>query len=170
MSRLGDLSKGRREYLQIAWPVNAQLGRPEPIPCKLQVLNDEEFQEAISAAHERFRQLKIPVDGMNADDFEGEVSVQVLARACRDQDNPEKTTFALDADDLRRNASPWERGEVSKLWATFQERHNPLHELLPEERESIVDAIKKKDGARLRGFGVDSLVSFLLTSASPRSS
>lgn len=170
MTRLGDLAKGRREYLQIAWPANAQLGRPESIPCKLQALNDEEFQEAIAAAHERFRTLKIPADGMNADDFEGEVSVQVLARACRDNDNPEKTTFALDADDLRRNASPWERGEVSKLWATFQERRNPLHELLPEEKERIVDAVKKKDATSLRGFGVDSLVSFMITSASPRSS
>lgn len=169
MSRLGDLTKGRREYLQIAWPANAQLGRPESIPCKLQALTDEQFQEAIAAAHERFRFLKIPHDGMNADDFEGEVSVQVLARACRDNDKPETTTFALDADDLRRNASPWERGEVSKLWAKFQERHNPMHALLPEERASVLEALKKKDGMTLRGFGVDSLVTFLLTSDSPPS-
>jgi hypothetical protein len=169
VSRLGDLSKGRREYLQAAWPANAQLGRPASIPCKLQALSDEEFQEAIAAAHERFRQLKIPADGMNADDFEGEVSIQVLARACRDDDKPETTTFALDADDLRRSSSPWERGEVSKLWAAFQERRNPIYALLPEERARIAEALKKKDGASLRGFGVDSLVSFMITSESPPS-
>lgn len=169
MSVLSELTKGRREYLQASWPANAQLGRPEPIPLKLQALSDEEFQLAVAAAHERFRMLKIPHDGMSADDFEGEVSVQILARACRDNEKPDTVSFALDADDLRRNSSPWERGEIGEIWKKLQERRNPMHALLPEERERIVDAVKKKDAMSLRGFGVDTLVSFMLTTESPRS-
>lgn len=166
---LSDLVKGRREYLPIAWPANSQLGRPEPMPCKLQALSDADFQEAVAAAHERFRQLKIPHDGMSADDFEGEVSVQVLARALRDHAKPESLSFVTDADDLRRNTSPWERDEVGKLWSAFQERRNPLRALLPEEREQVTAALKKKDAMSLRAFGVDTLVSWLTTTVSPPS-
>jgi hypothetical protein len=170
MSRLSDLASGRREYLQTAWPANVQLGRPEPIPLKLQALSDEQFQEAIAAAHERLRTLKIPHEGISgADHLEGEVSLQILARACRDNDNPATTSFAIDADDLRRNSSPWEQSEIGDQWKAFQERRNPIFELRPEEKERIVDALKKKDATSLRGFGVDSLVSFMLTSGSPRS-
>jgi hypothetical protein len=168
-SRLDELSKGRREYLQTVWPANPQLGRPEGIPVKLQVLNEEQFQDALSAAHERFREKKIPPDGMNADDFEGELQLQLLARACRDNDKPETVCFAMDAADLRRNTTPWERAEVARDWALFQERRNPMHALLPEERAQVLDAVKKKDATSLRGFGVDSLVSYLLTSDSPQS-
>jgi len=168
-SRFDELSKGRREYLAAMWPANAQLGRPDPIPLKIQALSHDEFQAAIAAAHERYRALKTPTDGLGADDFEAEVSLQILAMACRDNDHPEKLAFAQDADDLRRNTTPWEQAEVGDVWKSFQERRNPLRALLPEERAAIASLVKKKQAMTLRACGLDSLVSFLLTLDSPPS-
>jgi hypothetical protein len=169
VSRLDDLSRGRRDYLAASWPSNPQLGRPDPIPVKLQALSDDDFQECVAAAHERFRKLKIPHDGMSADDFEAEVSIQLLARACRDPEQPDKVAFVQDADDLRRNTTSWERAEVGEIWKTYQERRNPTRALLPEERARIDALVKKKDPMILRAVGLDSLVSYMLTSGNPPS-
>lgn len=170
MSRFAELSKGRREYLQAFWPANPQLGRPDPIPLKLQVLTDEEFQEAIAAAHERLRLLKLDGRGeLAVEDVENEISIQLLARACRDDSQPATVAFCVDADDLRRHTTPWERGEVGAVWKDFQERRNPQRELTERERQEVEAAIKKKAAMTLRAFGPDTLVSFMLTSASPPS-
>lgn len=166
LSRLAELSKGRREYLQSYWPANAQLGRPNPIPMKLQVLSDDEMQQAIAAAHARLRDLKLDVGQYTADELESETCTQVLALACRDNDDPAKVSFAVDVDDLRRNSTPWERGEVIDAWRPWQERRNPLRVLLPEERQALDESVKKKDAVTLRACAVDMLVSYLLSSDS----
>ncbi len=169
MSRLAELSKGKREYLQAYWPANPQLGRPDPIPMKLQVLSDHEMQQAIAAAHARLAELKLVVGQYTVDELETETSVQVLALACRDNDQPEKVAFATDADDLRRNTTPWERGEVVDAWRPWQERRNPLRPLTAEERQAITVELEKKSAPTLRAFGADMLVSYLISSASPPS-
>lgn len=166
MSRLSELSKGRREYLQAYWPANPQLGRPDPIPMKLQVLSDDEMQRAIAAAHARLRDLKMEVGQYTADELETETSVQVLALACRDNDQPATVSFAQDADDLRQNSTPWERGEVVDAWRPWQERRNPTRALSADEEREIDAAIKKKAATTLRAFGADTLVSYMISSAS----
>jgi hypothetical protein len=170
LSRLSELSKGAREYLPAFWPANAQLGRPDPIPMKLAVLTDDDMQQAIAAAHARLREVKLEVNQYTVDELETETSIQVLARACRDNDQPEKVTFAVDAEDLRRNTTPWERAEVVDAWRPWQERRNPLRRLTADERQNLDALVKKKDATTLRACGLDLLVSYMLTSDSPPSS
>lgn len=168
MGRLSELSKGKREYLPAYWPANPQLGRPAPIPMKLQVLTDDDMQRAVLAAKVRLKELGLNIESQyNQDEVETEVSVQVLAICCRDNDQPEKVAFATDADDLRANTAPWERGEVVDAWRPWQERRNPLRQLSEKERAVIDEALKKKDAATLRACGADMLASFMTSSGSP---
>jgi hypothetical protein len=165
MTRLTDLTKGRREYLASQWPANPKLGRPEAMPLKIQALTDEDFQECVAAAYERFRSLKLETNAYTADDLESEISIQILARACRDPEQPDKVSFAVDADDLRRNSSPWERTEVGEIWKQWQDERNPTG-LSQPERDRIAALVKKKEVTTLKACGVDSLASYLLTMAS----
>lgn len=169
MSRFTELAKGTREYLPAFWPANAQLGRPEPIAMRLAVLTDDDFQLSIADAHARLRELKLEIGAYTADELETETSVQVLARACRDAADPDKVSFAVDAEDLRKHTAPWERAEVIDAWRPWQERRNPMRALTVEERQAVEENVKKKDGASLRACGLDLLVGFLLTSESPPS-
>ncbi len=170
MSRFADLSKGKREYLQAYWPANPQLGRPVTMPMKLQVLTDDELQYAIVTARKHLSERGLNVDSQySQDEVETETCVQLLAIACRDNDQPAIVAFVVDADDLRRNTTPWERGEVITAWRPYQERRAPLRSLTPAERAEIDAVLKKKDSAALRAFGGDMLASYMLFSDSPPS-
>lgn len=167
LSRFTELSKGKREYLQAYWPANPQLGRPDPIPMKLQVLTEDEVQTAVLEGKAYLAKRGLNIESQfNQDEVETEISVRVLAAACRDNDQPDKVSFSVDVDDLRRNTAPWERGEVVEAWKGWQERRNPLRALTAEERAHIDEAVKKKDAATLRACDVDSLVSFMISSDS----
>lgn len=167
MSRLAELSKGRREYLQAYWPANPQLGRPDPIPMKLQVLTEDEQQSALVEAKSYLKRLGVNIESQfSQDEVEGEIAVRVMALACRDNDQPATVSFAVDADDLRKNTAPWERGEVVEAWKVWQERRNPFRGLTADERAHLDEAIKKKDAVTLRACDADLLVSYMLSSDS----
>ncbi len=165
--RLSELSKGKREYLQAYWPANAQLGRKDPIPVKLQVLTDGEMQDAVIEGKKYLKSRGLDTESQfNQDEVETEISIRVLAIACRDNDQPETVSFVVDADDLRRSTTPWERGEVVEAWKPWQERRNPARALTAEERQAIEELVKKKDAATLRACDADMLVSYMLSSDS----
>lgn len=164
LSRLGELRRGKTVFQDMVWP-------GLDLPFKLQVLTDSEQQECLADAHRRFERLNIPIGPMTIDDFESEIVVQVLHRACRDPETPWDATFAASADDLRENVNARQRQAVFDCYVDLQERHNPRAGAISAELHAeILEAVKKKDRSRLREFGSDSLASFLLTSAAPLSS
>jgi len=184
VTRLSHLAQGKRALVSTSWPANPDMGRPEPLPIALQALSVAELLEAAAAAREVFGAAHLSHnDAAFADTFTAELAIQILARACRDARNP-GLTFAVDVEDIRRNTVHEECAQVFEQWKTLQARVNPgpyagvtsrelielgLPVLSQAEYDAVREAVKKKDGASLRAFGLDTLVSFTITSGSPPS-
>lgn len=139
------------------------------LPVTLRILSGGEVQECHAAAHARFRELKLPVDQFFLSTFEEELSVQILYRCVRSAADPSRP-FAESDNDIRYNTTVDERNEMIDTYDGLRTAKAPTPaEIGPEMCAAIDAAIKKKDAARLSSFGCSSLVSFLLTGASPQS-
>jgi hypothetical protein len=133
----------------------------------LRVLSCSEVQECQAAAYVRFRELGIPVDVISLALFEDEVLVQILYRACRDPEDPDRLAFCADAADLRDHTTVDERAALFALYRDFCAEQDPdPGELTAELIQEIDEHIKKKDESRLRSYGSPVLVTYLLTTAS----
>src|SRR5687768_2006172 len=90
VSLLGQLRAGKKATKVVTWP-NSEL------KVLLRPLSNTEAQECIAHAIRRFGELGIPHESQfYRVEFEDECCVQILARACRMPDAPEKP-FARDA-------------------------------------------------------------------------
>lgn len=160
LSRLAEIARGKRELRPATWP---GLG----IACRMRVLSCSEVQECQAAAFVRFQDIKLPIDVYSISLFEDEVITQLLHRACRDQDNPQEQTFAIDAQDLRENTNVDQRAAMFEIYKEFADSVDPSPlDMAPEEVRTILEAIKKKDRITLSSFGLRALVTYLLTTAS----
>lgn len=166
-TRLALLAQARRPHRSAVMPGLEQ-------KVELVVLTADECQEALAGAHRRFSKLGLDAAHlMNLEAFNDECANQCLARALRDPADLEKTIAegANDderADDLRRALSLEERAALYDLYEDFRKDVDPqLAELSPELATEILDLVKKKDATRLRGFASRTLVSFMLSTASP---
>lgn len=160
MSRLAKMRIGRRQFKTVGWPGSSDLG------CKLQVITCSETQECYAAAVARFKQLELPLNEYTAEQFADEIVTQLLTRACRDAENPDRP-FAIDADDLRDNTTVDERAAMMIRYRDFAREIDPdPTEMSAEDVRDILDAIKKKDKATLCIYGSPTLATFLLSMAS----
>lgn len=165
LSKLAALRKGD-PLTETVWPrPNAEL------PLKIRSLSDEEVVECYAAALKYFEDKGIDLQrfGMLVSGaFEDEVTTQILHVACRDHEDP-RSTFAEDISDLRTNTTPDERAVMADKYRDHRAIVDPsARDLTPEEAASIIDAIKKKDIRRLKGFESSVLRIFLLTMEDPR--
>lgn len=163
-SRLAKLRRGKLEYKRARWPRSDD-------ECLLRVLTCSEVQECQAHAFRRFKELDIPVVPATMSLFEDECLTQVLFRGCRDPNDPERLTYAIDVDDMRDNTTVDERAAMYTVFRDLCEEQDPDPETVsPELLRQIEEAVKKKDAALLRGFGSSALVSFMLSTDSPPSS
>lgn len=165
ISKLAALRKGD-PLTETTWPrPNAEL------PLKIRSLSDEEVVECYAAALKYFEEKGIDLQRFGilvTGAFEDEVTTQILHVACRDFDDA-RNPFAEDIGDLRANTTPDERAVMADKYRDHRGRVDPsARELTPEEVTSIIDAIKKKDIRRLKGFESSVLRIFLLTMEDPR--
>ena len=155
-TRLALMRRGKREVRDATWPGTH-------LPVKLVVLSCSEVQECHAEAIARFERLRIPLDVYSVQLFQDELLTQVLFRGCRDPEDIDQP-FAESADDLRDNTTVDERAAVYDVYRDFQASVDPAPgEMDQELLETILDLVKKKDGARLKAIGLSGLVSFLLT-------
>ncbi len=164
-SRVSRLARGTRYGRTVLWPGTDVEVHIRPLSCA-------QVQECYAGANERFRdQLdNLPSSGLFVDPFQDELSIQILARACRVPERPEELFFPT-PDDLRDNVTPQERDAMMGVYADVANGIDPeLHELEPAVLEAILEAIKKKDETRLSSFGAPTLVTFLLTMGNQPSS
>src|SRR5680860_149861 len=96
---LADLRKGQENFRECEFP-----GLPEMRMVIVPLFCDE-LQDSQASAEARFKDLKIEITLLTADDFNSELHLQILARALRDPDDPTRAKFMFaDAADLRRNS------------------------------------------------------------------
>ena len=153
------------------WP-----GTTKPI-C-LQVLSKDGVQLAQAAAVKRFRELELPLPGEDLtflEDFQEELCVQLLWRACRRAWSDEATgerrwdvryPACPSADELRRSTTVDQQLAMYAEYRDLENLHNPDPDTMPAELlEQLVEAVKKKHETRLRSFGSSTLARFLLSGA-----
>jgi len=173
-TRLDELTAGRRKFHAATFPVLE-------IPFKLMSLGKHHLQLAQGEAHKRWKALGLEVNTYTVDDFMDEQLYQSLHLACRSAEKPDSETFAVDADDFRRNVDLSMMEALLDMWRPIQAAENPgpyqgmnndelralgLPMLSADDQAEILEAAKKKDASRLRRFERDALISWLLTSGS----
>ncbi len=140
------------------------------IAIRMEVISDSDVQSSVAAAFRRFLSIGLPLpkdDITIAPDFENEVMLQVLWRACRDPRDRTRPA-AASADAMRDVTTVAQRVAAYRVYRDLENEVDPDAETLTEElRDAILDAIKKKDAARLRAYGSRTLSSFLLSGAVP---
>lgn len=163
-SKLAELWRGRAGFKDAVWP---ELG----VPFKLMVLSNEDTQLCTAAAIERFKKIGLDVNMVTSDEFEAEVTLQILFRACRDPQDPWEKTIAIDADDMRRNTSPEQRDAVLGEYALWRKERDPRKEEMPRELwEEIEGLVKKKAPSLAKSFGSFLRAIYKPTSADQRPS
>ncbi len=159
-SRLAKMMRGKNQGREVLWPGTDVHVYLRPLSCA-------EVLECYAAAHKVFAALELPPSGFLLDPYQDELATQILFRACRDPEKPEKP-LAIDADDLRDNTTPDERSAMMALYTDLLADVDPaLEELSPEIARDIADAVKKKAARTLRRFGSSMLASYLLTTGEP---
>lgn len=111
-SRLQQLRRERTRFRDATWP-------ELDIPLKLMVITTADVQRSIAGAYTHFREIGIPVDMVSLEDFQGEVALQILFRACRDAGDPWEKTLALDAEDLRESTTVQQRAKMLEAYEAW---------------------------------------------------
>lgn len=165
-TRLAMMMRGKRQ-LQ---PFTLRLPGSD-IDARVVVLTCTEIDEAhASAFHYLVDTLKLDPNALvNRQIFQDEVITQVLTRALRDPADID-LALAQDAQDARDNFTADERAMLYERYFDYQAQIDPNPALITPEIESLLeDAVKKKDGVRLKDFGSTMLSSYLLILDSRRS-
>ena len=156
LSKLAAMRAGKRHLKPGALP-----GETAP-SFVWRVLTRGEKQECTAAATKRFADIGVPPELRGYQDFEDETITQVLWRAMRDADKPERP-FATDARELRDLLTADELDVLWTQYADFEEEVNPDEITASPELLAEIDRIlKKKDETALISFGSRSLANYLL--------
>jgi hypothetical protein len=164
LSRLAQLRIGRREYRKVRWPgTDAWL--------LMRIVSASEAQECRAAAEHRLvNELSMTIGPHNYDVLEEECLTQLLFRACRDAEDPERLTFAVDVADFRDNVDIDQRASLFVQYRDFQVERDPDPVTMGPALIADIEAlIKKKDEPRLNDYGSRVLVSYMLTTGNPPS-
>jgi len=156
--KLARLLKGARQP-----PIPVTL--PGGVRVLMRSLSRADIQECLGGAIARFSSLGIPYDSpFLVDHLQDELLNQMLYRALRDPDDPERTA-AGDASELRDHLSPPEQAALYDQYdAAFGDVDPDASTLTAMQWDQIADAVKKKDVKSLRRCDWSELVSYLLTS------
>lgn len=163
--RLARMRQGKRVFRDAQWP-----GDPD-LKVKLAVLSCTEVQEChAQAVHRLQKELGLePGATINLPHLQDETLTQILARACRDAEDPSKP-LASDPSDLRDSSTVDERFAMYDAYVQFQNEIDPAPETMSVElRQEIEALVKKKDRAGLRSCGFNTLLSFMLSTDAPPS-
>ncbi len=110
----------------------------------LRVLTNAESQAAFFAAAEHFEKRGVEIGADTIEAFEDEHTVQQLALALRDPDDPD-TAFAKNADQLRALITRDEKSALVDEYTAFEQEVSPRAENLSEqELDELLDRLKKK--------------------------
>lgn len=162
VSLIERLRKGTDAKREITWP-----GSDERV--ELRCLSCTEVQEAESAAHERWKELKLDLDLWTSENFYSELTTQLIFRSLHRLDKNERLFSSMD--ELRDLITPDERTLIVSEYVELQNHANPdPGDLNVETVELIKAAIEKKDVASLSAFGSSTLAIFLLGTESPSQS
>lgn len=126
------------------------------------------WQEIEAAVRVEMRRLEFgDLSLTNAAAYEVEMAIRVLTQAARDPDDHSQPYGTLEE---------WgglDNDVINYAWHVFgdvRERLDPIAcELTEDDAFAIQTAVKKKDGPRLRSYGVARLVAWLVTTADPPS-
>jgi hypothetical protein len=158
---------GRHRPRAATWP-GVTLPGAEPLRFYVRVPSNEDGLAARAFAEAEFGKRGMKPNLGNAEAFEEEVVNQLLARVCLQADDagaPTEQPLALDADDMRAHTTAHDRAKIFAMLRDLVEETDPdLDELPAEVIAAIEDALKKKQGELLRGFGSNVLASFMRTS------
>lgn len=136
MSLLAKLKSGKKNIKAINFPGTEK-------PAALQVLSNQDFQDAVFAAELKFKSSDIAVTPSTLDAYEDERTTQVLFRALRDPDDPSKS-FAGSVDELRKLVSKEEKEILVDEYNSFERESSPrFSQLSEEEFEKLWSDVKK---------------------------
>lgn len=159
------LRKGTKQEVEILYPETDESIILVPLNCN-------ELQTAYAKAYERFRELKIEVNAMNADDFWSEVNLQIISLAMRDpSDLTRRKTLFKNSTEARKAMLPEERTAITSAYIALTDRANPSVGDMEEDLfDEITEYVKKKDVTQLSAFGSNILADFIITTVNRRSS
>lgn len=164
------MERGRAQWRDVRWPGGKMMVR-------MRTLATGELQEAEAASYERFRDLKLELNGLTLDTLAAEKVTQILWRACMDPNRPVEgraerwrpmyRTAAI----MRDATKPDER---ALMWAEYEDLRivvdpSPDTELDQETLADIDEALKKRSLPLLACIGSWRLASYLLITESRRS-
>ncbi len=166
------MGRGRAHFRDVQWP-----GGAVTAIVRVRVPTAALRQAGHAAAHERFAALGLdPAAAINGEEFFHEVVTQFLARVLEDPARPiigdplgRCEPWFEDVDQARETFTHEERAELWRIAADLVRESDPDFpaETPAEEVAAILEALKKKDRARLKGFAINSLVSCMLSMACP---
>ena len=161
---------------------------PDGTAIVWRLLSASEKQIAKGKARARLQQVGLdPEAWSQEDELAREVAWQMIAIAMRDPgtkgskrnpyptpaawvEDPKTKVRVADAGKLRDLLAVSECQAMLEQYLDFEDSQNPaIDRLSDEDAVALEDAIKKKDGETLRGFGAAMLATFLLTTDNQQS-
>lgn len=137
MNLLEKLKAGKRNIRIVKFPGTDQ-------DVAVRIMSNAERQEALFATEDRFKQKKIEVSTTTVEAYDDENTTQILARALRDPDDPEKP-FAKNADQMRDLLNLKEKNALVAEYNAFEDEASPVAETISDEDlDRIFDEVKKK--------------------------
>lgn len=135
-SLLARLKKGNRNTKRVDYP-----GTESPV--LLRVLSEQEQQDAMIAAELYLKDKKIEISMGSVDVYAAEQSVQILYRALRDPENPERP-FAESPDEMRKLNSSGELNVLNDQYREYELECSPdPMEMTQSDFDSLVADVKK---------------------------
>ncbi len=157
-SLLERLKAGKRNVRIIDFPGAADAR------VALRVLSTQELQDAAIATEELFKARGVEIGVGVIDAYQGERSTQILFRALRDPDDPNKP-FAATVDELRGQLMRGEMDALEAAYSDFQAECSPdMAEMSAADFEKIWDELKKSPRAHMSGLSsatLRGLITFL---------
>ncbi len=136
-SLLAQIKAGKRNVKVLDYP------GVEGLQVALRVLSNQEIQDAILAAEQLFKERGLEITDSNRDAYSDERATQVLARALREPENPNKP-FAASAKELRGLLEKEEKDLLLQEYYDFEQAVSPrINRMTEEEFEELWSSLKK---------------------------
>jgi hypothetical protein len=137
VSQLAQIKAGKRNIKIIDYPgVEGQ-------QVALRVLSNQEIQDAVFSAEQLFKEQGFDVSRTNQDAYDDERSTQILARALREAENPNKP-FAASAKELRGLLEKEEKELLLQEYTDFEQACSPrINKMSEKEFEELWQSLKK---------------------------